>query len=108
MSEETALVVIDAQMGVVGEAYQHDEVLENIHLLLDRARTSGTPVIYVQHIDPWMEPGTSLWQIHPAVAPHEGEPAPVGGSSYPLHCQFFVASLTAIPLGTEILRWRSE
>ena len=75
MNVDTALLVIDAQMGVVGEAYQHDEVLENIKLLLDRARTSGTPVIYVQHIDPWMEPGTPLWQIHPTVAPHEGEPA---------------------------------
>jgi nicotinamidase-related amidase len=75
MSEETALVVIDAQIGVVGEAYHHDEVLDNINLLLDRARTNGTPVIYVQHNDPWMEPGTPLWQIHPAVAPREGEPA---------------------------------
>ena len=65
MNEETALLVIDAQMGVVGEAYHRDEVLENINLLLDRARTSGTPVIYVQHNDPWMEPGMPLWQIHP-------------------------------------------
>ena len=75
MNVDTALVVIDAQMGVVGEAYHHDEVLDKINLLLDRARTSGTPVIYVQHIDPWMEQGTSLWQIHSKVAPHEGEPA---------------------------------
>ncbi|MFL5702298.1 MAG: hypothetical protein ACJ8AG_05645 [Ktedonobacteraceae bacterium] len=29
MSTDTALVVIDAQIGVVGEAYHHDEVLEN-------------------------------------------------------------------------------
>jgi len=76
MSKDTALVVIDAQMGVVGEAYQHDRILENIRLLLDRARSSGTPVLYVQHIEQGgMEPGTPLWQIHPAITPHEGEPA---------------------------------
>ena len=61
MSADTALVVIDAQIGVVGEAYHHDEVLSNINLLLSRARTSGTPVISVQHNDPKggeLEPGT--------------------------------------------------
>ena len=75
MSTDTALVVIDAQIGVVGEAYHHDEVLENIHLLLERARSSGTPVLYVQHNEPvYMEQGMPMWQIHPTVTPHEGEP----------------------------------
>ena len=75
MSKDTALVVIDAQMGVVGEAYNHDEVLDNINLLLERARNSDTPVIYVQHNERGgMEPGMPLWQIHPAVTPHKGEP----------------------------------
>jgi nicotinamidase-related amidase len=77
MSADTALVVIDAQIGVVGEAYHHDEVLDNINLLLDRARTSGTPVIYVQHNEPKggeLEPGAPKWPIHPAIAPRDGEP----------------------------------
>lgn len=76
MSKDIALVVIDAQVGVVGEAYHRDEVLEKIQLLLDRARSSGTPVLYVQHIEQGgMEPGMPLWQIHPAITPHAGEPA---------------------------------
>ncbi|HEU5375678.1 MAG TPA: cysteine hydrolase family protein [Ktedonobacteraceae bacterium] len=75
MSTDTALVVIDAQIGVVGEAYHHDEVLANIQMLLGRARSSGTPIIYVQHNEQsGMEPGTPLWQIHPTVTPREGEP----------------------------------
>src|SRR5207245_3197980 len=77
MSADTALVVIDAQIGVVGEAYHHDEVLDNINLLLDRARTSGTPVIYVQHNGPKgdeLEPGKPKWPLHPAIAPRDGEP----------------------------------
>ncbi|GCE15682.1 cysteine hydrolase family protein [Tengunoibacter tsumagoiensis] len=77
MSKDTALLVIDAQIGVVGEAYHRDEVLDAINLLLDRARTNNTPVIYVQHngrkgYD--MEPGQPAWFIHPAIAPHAGEP----------------------------------
>lgn len=75
MNTDTALVVIDVQVGIVGEAYRRDEVLENINLLLSRARTSGTPVIYVQHNEPGgLEPGEPLWSIHPAVAPRDGEP----------------------------------
>ncbi len=75
MNANTALVVIDVQMGVVGEAYHLDEVLENIQLLLSRARSNGTPVIYVQHNEPvYMEPGMPAWQIHPQVSPREGEP----------------------------------
>ncbi|HLX39206.1 MAG TPA: isochorismatase family protein, partial [Ktedonobacteraceae bacterium] len=75
MSMDTALVVIDAQVGVVGEAYHHDEVMENINLLLGRARSNGVPVIYVQHNEPvYMESGMPSWQIDPAVTPHEGEP----------------------------------
>jgi nicotinamidase-related amidase len=76
MSADTALVVIDAQIGVVGEAYHHDEVLDNINLLLDRARNSGTLVIYVQHNGPKgdeLEPGAPKWPIHPAIAPRDGE-----------------------------------
>jgi len=50
-------------------------VLDNINLLLDRARSSGTPVLYVQHnARGGMEPGMALWQIHPAVTPRDGEP----------------------------------
>lgn len=75
MSADTALVVIDVQNGVVGEAYHLDEVLSNINLLLSGARNSGTPVIYVQHNERGgMEPGMPAWQIHPAIAPHDGEP----------------------------------
>ena len=75
MSKDTALVVIDAQIGVVGEAYHHDEVLSKIQMLLGRARSSETPVLYVQHNERGgMEPGMPSWQIHPTITPHEGEP----------------------------------
>lgn len=76
MSEKTALVVIDVQNGVVANAYQRDEVLANIAQLLEKARSTDTPVIYVQHHFTEgndMRYGSDSWQIHPAIAPREGE-----------------------------------
>jgi nicotinamidase-related amidase len=76
MTKKTALVVIDVQHGVVKEAYQRDEVLANIARLLEQARSTDTPVIYVQHHfteGNEMLYGADDWQIHPAVAPREGE-----------------------------------
>jgi nicotinamidase-related amidase len=76
MSADTALVIIDVQVGMMAEAYRRDEVLAKINLLLERARESNTPVIYVQHNESKgydLEPGTPNWQIHPAIAPREGE-----------------------------------
>ncbi len=77
MSTETALVVIDVQKGLMEEAYQRDEILSRIDTLLARARASQAPVIYVQHDGPrghGLEVGTDAWQIHPAIAPQNGEP----------------------------------
>jgi nicotinamidase-related amidase len=77
MTNDTALVIIDVQKGLINEAYQRDEVLEHINTLLAKARTAGTPVIYVQHDGPkghGLEVGTDNWQISPAIAPRGGEP----------------------------------
>lgn len=77
MSTSTALVVIDVQVGLMEEAYRRDETLRTINRLLERARESGTPVIYVQHDGPkghGLEAGTPDWHIHPTIAPRADEP----------------------------------
>lgn len=77
MSTDTALVVIDMQVGLIEPAYRSKEVLESINTLLNKARTTETPVIYVQHDEPKgheLEAGAPAWEIHPAIAPKEGEP----------------------------------
>ena len=75
-----ALLVIDVQMFGFGDdspVYASEALLDNIGDLIARARAAGVPVIYVQHcgatgeID---EPGAPAWEIHPAIAPAEGEP----------------------------------
>jgi len=57
-----ALLVIDVQNDVVGGAYNRDEVVANIASLVDRARATGTPVVWVQHSDEGLAVGTPGWQ----------------------------------------------
>ena len=71
----TALLVVDVQNGVVGEAYQRDAVVANIGRLVDRARQEQVPVVWVQHsADDELIPGNHDWQIVPELAPEDGEP----------------------------------
>jgi len=73
VSTQTALLIIDAQVGLLNEAYRRDDVVARIADLIAKARTSDLPVIYVQHdTDEVGDPlaiGSPGWQIHPALAP---------------------------------------
>ena len=72
MSANMALLVIDVQVGLVdsdGEqpAHQGEQMLENINRLLVAARSTGTPVIYIQHdgdAGGRLEAGSPGWAIH--------------------------------------------
>jgi nicotinamidase-related amidase len=74
-TRKSALLVIDVQNANTAEGYRRDEVIGNIRGLIDRAKDSGTPVIWVQHHaggSP-LERGTEGWQIVEEVRPGEGE-----------------------------------
>jgi nicotinamidase-related amidase len=76
MSTNTALLVIDAQVDLIEPSYRRTEVLENINTLLEQARGSQVPVIYIQHDGPkgdGLEVGTVGWEIHPEIMPKEGD-----------------------------------
>jgi len=76
VSTHTALLVIDAQGGLLDQAYRRDEIVARIAGLIARARTSGTSVIYVQHdgdAGGRLAVGSPGWQIQPALAPHDGD-----------------------------------
>src|SRR3954447_7951491 len=47
----TALLVIDMQRDVVGQAYEVDRVVKNINGLIDKARSESVPVIWANHSD---------------------------------------------------------
>lgn len=70
----TALLVVDAQVGVVEGAHERDRVVANIARLVDRARSEAVPVIWVQHDDEQLERASDSWQIIPELTPGEAEP----------------------------------
>lgn len=72
--EGKALLVIDVQNDVVGDAWHRDEVIDNINRLVAKAREAETPVIWVQHSDDYMEIGSDGWQIVSELEPMTNEP----------------------------------
>lgn len=58
----TALLIVDVQRDVVAGAHDRDAVIANISALLERARSSDTPVIWVQHEDEGLPRGSDGWQ----------------------------------------------
>jgi len=75
----TALLLLDTQRNMLeGEtAVVHpSDVMRVLRRMLADARSSGAPVIHVQHCgDPGAvdEPGTEGWEIHPSLAPRPEE-----------------------------------
>lgn len=71
----TALLVVDVQNGVVGEAHDRDGVVGRIGALVERARAAGVPVVWVQHNSAdELVTGEEPWRIVPELVPAETEP----------------------------------
>ncbi len=70
----TALLVIDVQNGVVGEAYDRDAVVANVATLVDKARAAEVPVVWVQHHGEHLTPGSAGWHYVPELQQGESEP----------------------------------
>lgn len=69
----TALLIVDVQVSVVEEAHDRDGVVGTIASLVDRARATGTPVVWVLHEGEGLERETDGWQLVPELVPAEGE-----------------------------------
>jgi nicotinamidase-related amidase len=72
--ENTALLVIDMQNGVVDIGYNRDSVIANIGALVERARGAGVPVIWVQHTDEDMPVGSEAWEYVSELTRGDSEP----------------------------------
>lgn len=74
-----ALIVVDVQRAVVEEtdpAYETEALLGRLDGLIQSARAAGVPVIYIQHDGGPGDPvghGAPGWELHPVIAPLEGE-----------------------------------
>ena len=79
MSGDTALLIVDVQLGMFEDSdpvYRGDVLLATISDLIARARVAGLPVIHIQHCggeNHPLKPDAPGWPIHPAVAPAEGD-----------------------------------
>lgn len=72
--QNTALLVVDVQCGVVERAYRRDAVVANILGLVEKARRERVPVVWVQHSDEQLPSGSDGWRIVPELAPGDDEP----------------------------------
>jgi nicotinamidase-related amidase len=74
----TALLVIDVQRALADELAptRRAEFLGTLATVLDRARSSALPVVFVRHDGSPGEliPGTPEWEIAGEIAPRTGEP----------------------------------
>ncbi len=70
----SALLVIDVQNGVVEGAYKRDEVIANIETAVAKARSAGVPVVWVQHSDEELAIDSDEWQLVSELIPLNGEP----------------------------------
>ncbi len=70
----TALLVVDVQNGVVGEAYERDAVVANIATLVDKARAADVDVVWIQHNDDDLKAESESWQYVPELVRDESEP----------------------------------
>jgi nicotinamidase-related amidase len=71
---KTAVLVVDVQNGVVGEAHDRDRVVANIRALVDRARAADVDVVWVQHSSDDLVSGTAEWELVPELDRRDAEP----------------------------------
>ena len=67
------LMVVDVQVGVVKEAWDAQRVIGSVSRAVERARSEGVPVIWVQHYSDELPTGSAQWQWVPELVPSDGE-----------------------------------
>lgn len=68
------LLVVDVQVGVMNEAWDAPRIIKNVLQTVERARTNGVPVIWIQHSDQQnLLYESPEWQWVPELAPAQGE-----------------------------------
>ena len=71
--QQPVLLVVDVQVGVMKEAWDAPRIVGNVARTVERARSQGVPVIWVQHADENLAHGSAPWQWVPELVPAPGE-----------------------------------
>ena len=70
----SALLVIDVQNGVVGQAHDKEHIVANIALAVDKARAADVEVVWIQHNSDSLVRGTQGWEYVPELVRRDTEP----------------------------------
>lgn len=70
---QTALLVVDVQVGVLAECWDTPSVIGNVSRTVEKARAAAVPVLWVQHSDHNLEHGSAPWQWVSGLAPGSSE-----------------------------------
>ena len=70
----TALLVVDAQNGVLEGTHERDAIVANVGRLVEKARRSQVPVVWVQHSDEQLGRESAEWRIVAELSPGAAEP----------------------------------
>ncbi len=73
-TNQSALIIVDVQSGVVRTAWDRDRIVANIARAVSRARAAHVPVIWVQHSDAQLVKESPDWQLAPELVPLADEP----------------------------------
>lgn len=65
LPRKSALVVVDAQTGVLSSVWESRRLVGNLEDLVRKARLSGAPVFWVQHSDKELKYGSDHWKLAP-------------------------------------------
>lgn len=72
---KSALLIVDAQVGVMSSVWESQRVIGNTEKLVSKARAAGVPVIWVQHSDDdELRHGSANWKLLPNFTPAPAEP----------------------------------
>ena len=69
----SVVLVIDLQVGVVRGCFDADGVVARSAALVERARSTGVPVVWVQHHEPGLERDTPGWALAEGLTPRRDE-----------------------------------
>ena len=65
--------MVDVQVGVMSDAWEAPRIVANVARAVDRARTAGVPVVWVQHEADDLPRDSASWQLVDGLVPAAGE-----------------------------------
>lgn len=71
--DRTALLVVDVQRDVMAASVDAERVVANIRQLVERARSAGTQVVWVQHSDDGLPRDSDGWRYVPELEAAQDE-----------------------------------